>query len=78
MLTPRQMEIVRQLATGQSLKQVAFSLGLTHGTMKVYITKIRRRLGLDSTFQLGMWYERQRIMDHASEFVSDIRKATAA
>jgi DNA-binding NarL/FixJ family response regulator len=78
MLTPRQMQIVRQLATGQSLKQVASSLGLSHGTMKIYIVKIRRRLGIDSTFQLGMWYERQRIMNHASDFVSDMRKASAA
>lgn len=46
MLSPREVTILRRMAdpTAGSLKEIAFSLGLSHGTLKVYQSHIYRKL----------------------------------
>lgn len=39
-LTPRQMEVLRCLARGQSNKEIAYQLGLSQGTVKIHIAAI--------------------------------------
>jgi DNA-binding NarL/FixJ family response regulator len=41
-LTPRQMEVLRCLARGQSNKEIAYQLGLSQGTVKIHIAAIFR------------------------------------
>jgi DNA-binding NarL/FixJ family response regulator len=41
-LTPRQQEVLRCLARGQSNKEIAYQLGLSQGTVKIHIAAIFR------------------------------------
>jgi DNA-binding NarL/FixJ family response regulator len=43
-LTPRQWEILRQVATGASNTQIAFSLGLSEATVRKHLENIFLRL----------------------------------
>lgn len=47
-LTPRQLEIVRLLATGLPYKAVAASLGISVSTVKTHVMDTYRRVGADS------------------------------
>lgn len=43
-ITPRQREVLNCLAEGMSNKQIAYKLGLSEGTVKIYITQLLRTL----------------------------------
>ena len=51
-LTPRHTSIVTLLARGDSNKDIAGKLGLSSGTIEVYITEIFRRARVESRLQL--------------------------
>lgn len=48
-LSPRQLEIVRRLAAGQSSGEIAAALGVRATTVDTQRSRIRRRLGLHSS-----------------------------
>lgn len=43
-LTPRQIDVIKCIAHGQSNKQIAHELGLTEGTVKLHVTAILKLL----------------------------------
>ena len=43
-LTSRQMQIVNLIASGKTNKEIAFSLGLTEGTVKIHVNHILHKL----------------------------------
>jgi DNA-binding NarL/FixJ family response regulator len=43
--TPRQVEVLRLVVAGQSNKEIARSLGISHGTVKFHLSVIFRTLG---------------------------------
>lgn len=45
-LTPRQIDVLELIAKGLSNKQIAFELGLTEGTVKLYVTAILKSLNV--------------------------------
>lgn len=45
-LSPRQREIIELLARGQSIKEVAFSLGLSRSTVETHRALVLKKLGL--------------------------------
>ncbi|MCS6786409.1 MAG: response regulator transcription factor [Thiobacillaceae bacterium] len=47
-LTPRQLQVLKELARGKSNRQIAAALGLTEGTVKVYLVGIFRLLRVSS------------------------------
>jgi DNA-binding NarL/FixJ family response regulator len=47
-LTPRQRYVLRFLVQGHSNKEIAQSLGLSEGTVKVHMAAVFRRLGVSS------------------------------
>ncbi len=47
-LTPREMEILEQVAKGLSNKLIAKALNITDGTVKLHVKAILRKLGVDS------------------------------
>lgn len=60
-LTPREHQILRHLAEGQSNKLIARNLGISDGTVKLHVKAILRKLGVHSrveaavmAVQLGM------------------------
>lgn len=45
-LTPREREVLALLATGKSNKQIGDALTLSHGTVRVYVSRILAKLGV--------------------------------
>ena len=48
-LTPRQREVLEQMATGHLNKQIAFTLGLSEQTVKMHRALLMQRLGAQTT-----------------------------
>lgn len=48
LLTPREMDVLRLLTTGQSNQQIADALFLSPGTVKIHVSHILAKLGLSS------------------------------
>ncbi len=48
-LTPRQREVLEQMATGHLNKQIAFTLGLSEQTVKMHRALLMQRLGVQTT-----------------------------
>src|ERR1700746_2869459 len=46
LLSPRQREIFDLIVVGQSNKEIARTLGLSEGTVKIHITKLFEKLGV--------------------------------
>jgi len=53
-LTERQREVLRLLLQGQSNKEIARSLGVLEGTVKVHLRSIMQRLGVRNRTQLAL------------------------
>lgn len=53
-LTPREQEILNQLADGQSNKMIARALNITDGTVKHHIKSILRKLGVHSRVEAAV------------------------
>ena len=60
-LTPRQVDIARLLSEGLANKQIAAELGLTEGSVKVYVSRLFVALRLDSRLRVALWAR-----DHAA------------
>lgn len=50
-LTPRQLEVLRLVGAGAQAKEAGRALGIRRGTVKVHLTDVHRRLGVDSTLR---------------------------
>lgn len=53
-LTPREQEILRHLAEGQSNKAIARELGITDGTVKLHVKAILRKLAVHSRVEAAV------------------------
>lgn len=53
-LTPRERQIVALLSQGLPNKEVAWRLGLTPGTVKVYISRLFDKVGVGDRFELAL------------------------
>ena len=53
-LTPRELEILRHLAEGESNKIIARALDITDGTVKLHVKSILRKLGLRSRVEAAV------------------------
>lgn len=47
-LTPRQLQLLRALASGRTNKELAHDLGISEGTVKSYLKELYERLGVSS------------------------------
>jgi len=54
-LTPREAELIALLTSGLRNKEIAYSLGITEGTVKVYLSKIFTKLGVSDRFELALF-----------------------
>lgn len=52
-LSPREREITRLIALGQSNKHIARSLGIAETTVKIHVQHLLRKLGLESRVQVA-------------------------
>lgn len=51
-LSPREREVMAQLATGQTAKEIARTLGLSPRTVEMHRARLLRKLGVRTTAQL--------------------------
>jgi two-component system nitrate/nitrite response regulator NarP len=54
-LTKRQGQIVSLVSQGFKNKEIAFSLGITEGTVKVYLYKLFRKLGMNDRLDMALY-----------------------
>src|SRR3954447_18081667 len=50
-LTPRQLEVLRYLATGSSTEQIAAQMGIARETVRNHVRALLRRLGVHSRLE---------------------------
>lgn len=62
-LTPRQVEVLRMLATGKAAKEVAFDLGLSVKTVEAHRAQIMERLGIRDVARLVLYAVRHGLVD---------------
>ena len=55
-LSRRSRQIVQLIAAGKPNKEIAFLLGLTEGTVKIYVSQIFTRTGYHSRLELAVAY----------------------
>lgn len=53
-LTPREMEILRHIAKGESNKSIAKELGIVDGTVKLHVRAVMKKLGVQSRVQAAV------------------------
>jgi DNA-binding CsgD family transcriptional regulator len=70
-LTSSQQEVIRALSDGLRNKEIAALLGITEGTVKVYLVHVFRILKLKSRLEVALWGR-----DHA-ELLSEVSLAHA-
>lgn len=58
-LTPRESDVVRQVARGQRNKEIARSLGITEGTVKMHLHNLYEKLGVSSRTELALLAKEQ-------------------
>lgn len=54
-LAPRQIEVVLLIAKGKSNKEIGAAMGITTGTVKVYVSQAIDVLKLRSRTQIALW-----------------------
>ena len=54
-LTQRQGQIVSLVAQGLKNKEIAFSMGITEGTVKVYLYKLFQKLGMNDRLDMALY-----------------------
>lgn len=51
-LSEREKQVVNGLCAGKLLKEIAFGLGIAESTVKVYLSRVRARLGANTNCQI--------------------------
>jgi DNA-binding NarL/FixJ family response regulator len=62
-LSPRELEVMRRIARGQSLKEIAADLGLSVKTIGTYHIRLLKKMGLDSDVDLARYAIRHKLVD---------------
>lgn len=61
-LSERELQVLRLTASGESGKAIAAALGLSQKTVSTYRMRLRKKLGLNSSGELGRYVERYRLV----------------
>jgi DNA-binding NarL/FixJ family response regulator len=62
-LTPREVEVLRQVGAGRANKEIAGALGISERTARSHVSSILGKLGLTSRTQAAMWAAREGLVD---------------
>jgi len=66
-VTPRQRELMFLLAQGRKNKEIAHLLGITEGSVKVYLSQLFQKLGVNDRFELALFALKNFGMDQTGE-----------
>ncbi len=61
-LTPREQEVLRQIARGYAYKQVATRLSISVKTVETHVSSVLRKLQLSNRHELAKWASDRRIV----------------
>ncbi len=61
-LTPREKEVLRQIARGHSYKQIARRLSISIKTVEAHVSSVLRKLQLSSRYELARWASDRKIV----------------
>ena len=61
-LTPREREVLRQIARGYSYKQIASRLSISTKTVETHVSSVLRKLQLSNRYELARWASDRRIV----------------
>ena len=61
-LTPREREVLRQIARGYAYKQVATRLSISVKTVETHVSAVLRKLQLSNRHELARWASERRIV----------------
>jgi DNA-binding NarL/FixJ family response regulator len=59
LLTDRQLEAARLLATGLSNKEIGAQMGISERAVKSHLQAICRKAKISGRVQIALWYQRQ-------------------
>lgn len=57
-VTPREGQLIQLLARGMKNKEIAWQLKISEGTVKVYMSRLFAKLGVDDRLQLALFAQR--------------------
>lgn len=55
-LSPRQIQVLTSLASGDTVREIAVALQVTEKTVYEHIQRAKEKTGLMNMFQLGTWF----------------------
>jgi DNA-binding NarL/FixJ family response regulator len=55
LLSPRERQLATLLAQGLKNKEIAYALGITEGTVKVYLSRLFQKAGVADRFELALF-----------------------
>ena len=62
-LTPREIEVLQQLASGRSNKEIGLELGIAEKTVKTHVSNILQKLQLADRTQAALYAVREQLVD---------------
>ncbi len=62
-LSPRERQLVELVSRGYSNKQIAYSLSISEGSVKVYFSRLFRKVGVRDRFELALFGLQNRYLD---------------
>ena len=63
MLSNRELQVLRLVATGKTLKEIAAGLSLSEKTIGTYRTRISQKIGLSTNVELARYALQHRLVD---------------
>jgi len=72
-VTPRQRELMVLLAQGRKNKEIAHLLGITEGSVKVYLSQLFQKLGVNDRFELAVFALKNFGMDQSGESPASVQ-----
>jgi DNA-binding NarL/FixJ family response regulator len=58
-LTPREEEVITKVMEAKYNKVIAYEMGIAEGSVKEYLNRIFRKLGLTNRTELAVWAKRR-------------------
>ncbi len=59
-LSPQELKVVKLIVKGYKYKDIAESMGLGTETVRTYVSRIRKKLGVRSKTEIATWYLKPR------------------
>lgn len=63
LLSNRELQVLREVAAGKSLKEIAAALSLSEKTIGTYRTRVSKKLGLGTNVELARYATRHQLVD---------------